>query len=306
MSTRTSRLLNKVSNNGSAGSTLTVECPIGLTYHSIQFTLNTWTLAHLTEIRVVGNGEILQRYAQSSSPSMSGGEVLDKANQFNGLAAVGADNVVTIDFDRHNLLQRAGQEATAIGTGMTANVAAQLSAAAAAQGLAISVEPDPTPLTSLTLEIDIDAGAGAGSLDRFLAYQSEPTALGVTKLIRAFNYGPTGAGEYEITDLPMGDVINKIYIVSQAGVGTDVEFSRVRVEIDNFIAFDRTPTENDVTQTNGVHVPQNNLFVIDPTEMGYGSEGFVTGDVSEFLLRLTMTDADQLLVLVEYIGGVNV
>jgi len=300
MSFKTTRPLNKINNNGVAGSTITVECPIGLTYHQIYFDLlGAWTLVDIDEMRLVLNGEIVQRWARSTAPALSGGEVMDLTSQFNG--SVPFSTTVTWDFDRHNLLTRQGQEVSAVGTGLTPNVAAQLMAAAAAQGVQIQIAPDPQPVTNMTLEIDIAAGAGVGSLNNFRASQSDPSAVGITKVVRAFNYEPTGAGDYEITDLPLGALINKIYILGDDG--GNIPFSRCIMEIDNFKAFDRTPDLNDRINVDGVRVPQPNLFVIDPTEQGFSSDGITTAGISELVIRLTMTSASQLLCLVEYLDA---
>lgn len=305
MANETTRKITKITNNSSPGATITAECPIALTYHQIRGKLeNGWTVADMDEIRIVGNGEILQRYPRCTSPALSGGQVLNAVNAFNGFEV--HDDRFVIDFDRHNLLTRAAQQVTAFGTGLTAKVAAQMTAQAAANGVTVEVQQDPTPLTSMTLEIDIDpAAAATGLLGRLLAYQTGPSAIGLIKLLRTYIEQATASGEYDITSITKGDLINKIYIFGQAGATANVPFNRVRVEIDNYIAFDRTPEENTDTQNDyGVRFPQPNLFVIDPTEKGYGNDGYVTANISDFLVKLNMDEASNMMVLVEYIGGV--
>ncbi len=259
--------------NGVAeGATATLNMPIGLTYHSLLLTRGgtAFTNAHIAEVRLKGNGRELM--------VMSGAE-LDSINQFDGHAAAGAA-LTRIDFERPNLLTRQGRELTAIGTGSPADRAS-----------------NPTPLSTLQLEVDI-AGSTAPTLSA-KALQSGPSPLGALKKRRRFNYSVAGAGDYEISDLPKGDLIDKIFIFHTGNV------TGVKLDRNNFRAFDRSDAENDLIQTDGVRVPQTNLFVIDPSESGNGGEALVTDGVSDFRLIVTTSGADTLGVMVDYLGGLQ-
>lgn len=254
-----------------AGQTATLRLPIGLTYHQLWTTFTGVTLAQMNELRVVANGEVIQRYGS--------GTLLDSYNQFDGrVAAVGAANILCIDFDRFGMRTRAGEEFTALGTGLG---------------------NDPTPLTTLSLEMDIDAGAAASTLAT-VAVQSVPRALGLIKKVRAFTYNPAGAIVFEISDLPKGDLINRIFIDFSAG-----NLQNLQIERDNFRVFDRSDTVNERIQTDGIRVPQASQYVYDPTEAGNGAESLVTQDVNDLRFFLDHTAAATDTIAVEYIGGIS-
>ena len=263
--------------NGVAeGATATLNMPIGLTYHGLILTRGgtAFTNAHIAEMRLKGNGRELM--------VMSGAQ-LDTINQFDGHAAAGAA-LTFVDFERANLLTRAGRELTAIGTG------APQSLTKGAAGY------NPTPLSTLQLEVDI-SGSTAPTLSA-KAVQSGPSPLGTLRKRRRFNFSVAGAGDYEISDLPKGDLIDKIYIGHTGNV------TGVKLDRDNFRAFDRTDAENDLIQTDGVRVPQTNWFVIDPSERGNGGEALVSA-VNDFRLIVGTSAADTLTVLVDYLGGLQ-
>jgi len=177
-----------------------------------------------------------------------------------------------------------GRELTAIGTGMPQNLQ---------QG-----QPgyNPTPLSTLQVEVDI-SGSTAPTLSA-KAVQSGPSPLGTLKKRRRFSYSVAGAGDYEISDLPKGDLIDKIYVFHTGNL------TGVKLDRDNFRAFDRLDGENDLIQTDGVRVPQTNLFVIDPSERGNGGEALVSA-VNDFRLIATTSAADTLTVLVDYLGNLQ-
>lgn len=263
-----------------ASSTATCRLPIGLTYHQVYVELGNVAagpgpeLTDVTEIRIVANGENIQRIV--------GGAVLDSYNQFDGRAAfpaAGAAGYLTLDFDRYGLRTRAGEELTALGTGMPG---------------------DPNPVTTLSIEMDIGAGATSPTLSA-VARQSVPQNLGVIKKLRTFNYSLQGAGDLEISTLPKGDIINRIFFGNDANAT-----SELKVERDNFIVFQREAALNSLIQNDGVRVTQANYYVYDPTETGDGAEGLVTADVNDLRFTLTGTGAINYTVGVEYIGTIDI
>lgn len=261
--------------------TATLNMPIGLTYHSLLLSYSGITLAQMTEIRLKGNGRVL--FTQSATD-------LDISNRYLGMQA-SAGGLLSIPFDREGLITRAGQELTAIGTG------APLDPNQTING---QINPmfNPTPLT--TLQLEIDCAAGSTPVLSAKAIQSEPRPLGVMVKRRKFSYTVAGAGDYEVSDLPRGDLIDKILVKQSAA-----NVTRVVVERDNFVIFDRTAAENTFAQNDGIRKPQASWFVIDPTENGYGSEAIVTENVQDLRLRFTCSAAVTLTLYVDYLGGLQ-
>lgn len=265
-----------------ASQTATLNLPIGLTYHSILLTYSGVTLAQMTEVRIKGNGRLIQTYSAAD---------LDSINKYTGLQG-SAGGLITLPFDRENLITREGQELTAIGTGAPFDPNQFL-----ADGRTFNPNYNPTPLTTFQLEIDL--AAGSTPVLSAKAIQSAAKPLGAMIKRRRFNYNPTGAGTFEISDLPKGDLIDKIYIKQSVDAVT-----KVTLERDNFIVFERTKAENNFIQTDGVRVPQSNWFVIDPTENGYGSESIVTL-VNDFRLKIDTSGPVALTIYVDYLGGLG-
>jgi len=256
-----------------AGQTATLRCPIGLTFHQLWTTFTGVTLAQMDEIRVVANGQTIMRFAS--------GTLLDRYNQYEGRsAAVGAESIFCIDFDRFGLRTRAGEEFTKLGTG---------------------VPQDPTPVTSLTIEIDINAAAAASTLAT-VAVQSVPSPVGLIKKFRTFTFVAAGAGDLEIDTIPKGDAINKAYFDHSAG-----NINTLRIERDTFVVFQRTDGLNNRIQADGVRVPQGigTQFVYDPTEHGNGAENLVTQGVNDLRFILGHSAAATDTVGVEYIGSLE-
>lgn len=259
----------------SAGSIATLDMPIGLTYHGL---LINGDLDDLDQLRLLGNGRTLFTVDADD---------LDTHNLFDGRSQASATQFY-LDFERYGLDNAVGadvaetirgRELTAIGTGIRPN------------------EANPIELSTLQLEMDIKSAAVSPSFSA-KALQSPARRLGFLKKRRKFNHTVSGAGEFEISDLPRGDLIDKIYIHTANG-----NINRVKMEKDNFLAYDRTPDENNLIQLDGVRVPQDNLFVIDPSERGRGDEAIVTNDVSDFRLKIDLSGADTLTIYVDYLGA---
>lgn len=251
-----------------AGATATQRLPIGLTFHQLWIEYAGVTLAQMNEIRIVANGQPIMVY--------DSGTDLDRLNQFQGRSAAGG--ILAIDFDRYGLTDQAQREFTALGTGNPG---------------------DPSPVTTLQVEIDLDAGAAAPVLSA-RAVQSVPQNLGLIKKVRKFGYSPGGAIDFEISDLPKGDVINMLEFAFSAN-----DLTRLKVERDTFVVFDREDQLNERIQADGKRVPQANSFVYDPTEEGVGTEGLITAGVNDLRFIASMSGAATLRLHCEYIGGID-
>ena len=253
-----------------AGQTATLRLPIGLTFEQLWTEFTGVTLAQMDEIRVVANGQTIQQWDT--------GTILDGFNQFEGRSA--ASGILCIDFNRFGMRTQESEEFTSIGTGQPG---------------------DPSPVTTFQVEIDINAGAGASTMAS-RAVQSVPKALGLFKKVRKFTYSPTGAIDFEIADLPKGDVLNQISFIPSAN-----DITRMQIQRDTFTVFDREDQLNERIQIDGIRVPNvaSNIFVYDPTENGIGTEGLITAGVNDLRFILSMSGAATLNVQAVYIGGLN-
>lgn len=263
MATRQTRLMPPF-DGYAAGQTATLRCPIGLTYHALLLFIDGPTVAQLTELRVIANGVTIHRYSAAD---------LLKLNVYFGFPTTA--EYYYISFDRAHLLQRAGMELTALGTG----------------------DPDdPTPIQTLTVEVDVAAGATTTKIEAW-AIQSDPTPAGLIRKVRKFGYAIAAAGDLQISDLPKGDLINSLMIVGAP--------TRLRVEVNNYAVFDRTTVANRVIQANGYErVPGNADYFFDTSEYGYASDALVTAGVADlrFIATFGASDAD-IPVYVEYLGA---
>jgi len=261
---RTARLPGVEGNT--PGNTAVLRIPRGRTYHRLFMEYSGVTLAEMTEIRLVINGDVRARF--------KGADFMDTYNQFEGRAA--AAGILTIDFDRYNLRTIDAENVTAIGTG----------------------DPnDPTPVTSLSLEIDI-AAAAIAPLFTFTAETTPASQIGLIKAVKNFTYNPTSAGEYDIVDLPRGPIINRLVL-------QNANITRVQIERDDTIIFDRSKALNAVKQADGVRSPNSNWFVVDPTENGVGASGILTAGVQSFNVKIWLSAAGAVPVLAEYLDGIE-
>jgi len=261
-----------------ASSTAVFTLPLNGTYCGIILTFNGGTgltVARMNKIRLKINGREIF--------SISGTE-MDTINKFLGRAAATATNMY-IDFERVKLKSRDAVELTAIGTGMP-------------------LQPDntqpnynPTPAQSIQLEVDIDPTAVSPTLSG-KAVLLPPAPLGIINKRRTFTYSPAAAGVFEVSDIPKGDSIDRIFI-SHGGILSDVAIDR-----DNFRYYERTNAENALIQGDGVRVPQTNWHVIDPSATGDGGD-YISTLCADFRIRHNITGAGTLKLFVDYLGGLQ-
>jgi len=256
-----------------AGQTATLRLPISRTYHQLLVTYGGATLAQINEIRVVANGEVIQR--------ITGATKLNVINQYEGRNAAGG--VIVLDFERYGLLTRAGREVTAIGTGVNDRAI------------------DPFPVSTLALEVDIDAAAVGPTLSA-KAIQSAARPIGFVKKIREYNYSPAAAGVFEISDLPKRGIINKLMFDGH----TANVYTSLVIERDNFIVFERDMTENRLAQNDGVRSPQADYVIYDPTERGYAAEGLTTENVQDLRFKINLTNSGPFTLTVETIEPLEI
>ncbi|DAB27338.1 MAG: hypothetical protein A2513_04400 [Sulfurimonas sp. RIFOXYD12_FULL_33_39] len=257
-----------------AGQTATFKLPIGRRYHALYLTYSgtTFALLHMNEIRVIVNGKVIHRYS---------GVECDTMNKFDGRAA--ANGTLTIPFDRYKLKTVPAEIETALNTG--------------------SIDPKTgVSITSVTVEIDIDALAVAPVLS-MTALQSDTLVGGAGTILHRgkFNYSPTGAGEFAISDLPRGNSTsmaqNRIVFIPDVN-----SISKVTIERNGYTVFERSKALNEMIQTDGVRKPQSGYIVVDRTEGGYGGDPLSLLQVHDLRYKLEMTGASNITILTENLG----
>lgn len=267
------------------GSTATFKLPIGRRYHLLYLlgAATTITVADLTEIRVLVNNKIIQRFS---------GTERNLLNKFDGRedAAISAAafNLV-IPFDRYGILTKAGEEETALNTG--------------------SVDPNTgKSITSLAVEVDLAAPGGITGTPSLEMYATTSEALpggpGTVMHVRKSARDYTAASQYDVADLPRGgettQFINRIALLPSTST-----LESLKIEANAYTLFERTAALNERAQRDGIRVPQAGAYVIDRTEHGYGGDPLDVRNLDDFRLKFTTGAAMQLVSLVEYMGGVG-
>lgn len=227
-----------------AGQTAVIKLPVGFTYHGVIIPFSGVTLAQMNEIRLVVNGDVMQRWV--------GGDRLDSVNQFDQQTAAGS--LLRLDFERRGLITRQAREHTVLGTGWNGTPAGRK-------------EPDPRPVSSAQIEIDIDAAASAPSLSYVIARRSAPQPSGDLLRVIRKPYTASASGDMVISDLPVyGGLINRIHFVN-------ANINSLKLELDNQTVFERTAAENQRIQSDyGIRTPQSGIETIDFSEAGYGGD----------------------------------
>ena len=271
----------KTTRNGQSFESVTVggtsvsRLPLGLSYEKIMVPYGgaTFGPANMGEIRIVANGEVIRRYADATK--------LDTINQFDKIGAASTGKVLVIPFVRNGLITKAARDLTILGTGMPRG------------------QSNPNPITTLALEIDIKSDADAPTLSTPVLHQTFPRNTGAILKTRQYFYSPQGAGNFDIADIPKGELFNRIFFF-----GDNID--KLTILRDNFTAFERTKAINERFQVDGKRAPQSGVFVFDPTEEGFGAEGLVTFNVQDLRFRLEMSGAEDIEVVVETISALNV
>ena len=267
-----------------AGGTATFRIPVGRRIHALYldyaYNASTQNVADFEEIRIFANGQVIQRFT---------GTERDVLNQFDGKAA--SIGVLEIPFDRSGLKTVAGQEETAINTGV-----------ADAQGRKI---------TSMYMEIDLNSGMTIAASDLALyAKQSDaiPGGPGTIPYIRREQRNPAGAdSDFQISDLvnpgvnaPDKVALNRITFAPSTG-----SISNLKIDRNTYNIFDRTDELNRVVQNAGVRAAQSGYYMIDTTENGYGGEPIDLFGMTDYRYRLNVSAAMTLTCLSEYLGVLN-
>lgn len=252
-----------------AGQTATCKLPIGRRFHHLFLEYSGVTLAQMTEIRVLANAKVIQRFSAAQRDSM---------NKFQGMPA--AAGILQIPFDRWGLMNRAQEEVTALNTNVQ--------------------DQNGNAVRSLTVEIDVSAGTPVLAL---YAEQSAPVpgGPGLILQIRKDTRSPAGAGTFDIADLPFNSpsffALNMVHFIPSAGT-----ISKGVIERDLVNMWERKTALNEFVQNNGVRVPQAGWWSIDRTESGYGDDTLELAGVKDYRYKLDVSGAMTITCISEYVG----
>jgi hypothetical protein len=271
-------------NSITAGGTITFRLPIGRRYH-VMYLIGLGTLltvADMTEIRILANGKVIQRFS---------GTHRDQMNQFDGrAAAVVSANAfnLPIPFDRFGILTRAGEEETALKTG--------------------TVDPQTGKvINALSVEIDTAATHAITSMDLY-ATTSETDAAnpgpGTVPYCLKSTRDFTSSTQYDIADLPRGGVttqfIDRIFMIPSTGT-----LDTFKVLANQYTVFERTDALNRRAQLDGIRIPIAGQYVVDRTEHGYGGDPFDLRGLNDWRLQLTPSAALTLTAYTHYLGALG-
>lgn len=267
-----------------AGATTTFRLPIGRRYHKMQLIGGgtAFAPADLTEIRVLLNNKVVQRFS---------GADRDIMNQFDGRAAAAYSDAafhLEIPFDRYGILTKAGEEETAINTG--------------------SVEPNTgKAINAFSIEIDIAASGPSGTLTLDLyATTSEqlPNGPGTVPFILKSTRDFSSAAQYEVSDLPRGGVTTQFMdrLFMKPSTSTLDSF---KVLANQYTVFERTARINEREQIDGIRVPQAGWYCLDRTEHGYGGDPFDLRGLDDWRVQFVTGAAMSLTLYSHYLGGLG-
>ncbi len=266
-----------------ANTTATCRIPVGRRIHSLYlmyaYHVSTQNVSHFTEIRIYANDEVIQRFS---------GVERDTLNQFDGLSA--STGILEIPFDRKALKTVAGQEETALNTGVA--------------------DKHGRKISSMYMEIDI-GGATITATD-FSLYAKESDSLpggpGTIPFIRKEKRNPAGADtDFQISDLvnpgvnaPDKVALNRITFKPSTG-----SIANIKIDRNQYNIYDRTDALNRVIQAAGVRSPVSGYYMVDATENGHGGEPISLFGMTDYRYRLDVSAAMTLTCISEYFGTLS-
>lgn len=280
--------LQKVSGVAGDG-TFTVDVPVGFTYHDFIFLMGgtIFDKSHISDLKLLVNGIVRQHLRTATE--------LETRNKFDRLSAVTSAQL-RWPMGRAGLDLREARERTYLGTGISEAQRAQLQSMTGPNAHLY----DPVEVTSVQIT-GVITGATAPTLEVWVN-RSAPRPTNVLQKIRNFVRNPSGAGDFEISDLPLNEPLSRVIFKDSAGAG---DISRVQLVVNSIQVFDRTPVMNSLLQTDGVRTPQAGYFVYDPAEDGAGNNAPPVGPKDDVRWIITCTGAMTLDIQYETIGYLN-
>jgi len=258
-------------------STAVCELPIGRMIHSIDLALSV--LANANEIRVLVNGNIVQRYTAAQ---------LNAMNQYFGYTAAGAtSSILRIFFDRPGLANIAYAEQTAIRTGVE----------------------DVRGVTVSSVRVEVDIGGTlttvAGTYESSFN-QELPNGQHMLRYVQTRVYPGQASGENQIFDLPRGSIrealLDTLFLIPSAN-----DINSFKVFKNEQRVLERSKELNERFQNDGggngpSRVPQSGYIAVDWSERGVATNSLSLGDAQQLELRFETSAALDLTALVCTLG----
>ena len=243
-----------------ASQTANITIPVGPTYDEIHVEYSGVTLAQMTGVRVGLNADDIVDVTATELVMMEG----HKAN------AASAGNF-TIPF--REIMAR-----TFFGANLT--------------GL-VTLSTD-----TITLEIDIAAGAAAPVLNAWAVTSPARRSRAVYPRLKRYSTTPGATGDFEFHTLPRGNRIKRIFIGGGVGVIDSLEIERT-VNGNSSKIWKASKLRNDYQLGRHGLVPQTGYYSFDSTYEGFISEKMLVTASQSFVLRMNVTTAGTLPILVE-------
>lgn len=252
--------------NVSAGSTATLDIPVGRTIDRIAFAYSGITLPQMKNLKVMVNGKTIQEYPN--------GEYLQKINAYYGLTDTAG--FLTINFVRPEMANIPQRRLTGLGT---------------------------VDIDSFQVSFDIDSAATAPVISA-TAIQSEPTNIGSILKIKRFPMASSVSGLLEIDKIVKGNAIRAIHIVD-IDAAADTKPTSLEVEMDSVKVFEASATLAAEMQKQHGRTPQSDIYHCDFTLEGDFGQALLTQKAQDFRIRPTLANAGAIDVVVEYLDGLN-
>lgn len=247
-----------------AGSTATLNIPVGRTIDSLTLAYAGAGLAEMENIKVIVDGKTIQEYPD--------GTFIEKMNKYYGLADDAG--YLTLHFVRPEMANILQRRFTGLGT---ANI------------------------QSLQVSFDIDAAA-TNPVVSATAIQSEPSSLGSILKVKRFPMGNTPQGLSEMDKIVKGPTIRAIHIFDVDGAA-DTKPTSLEVEMDSVKVFEATAAIAEQLQKKHGRTPQTGIYHCEFTQEGDFGQALVTAKAQDLRIRPTLGAAGAIDVMVEYIDN---
>lgn len=255
-----------------AGSTATLNCPVGKTYERFVLSyagtnMTQANLQMLKNIQLIINGKTVMTWATAAD--------IESINKFYGRQANAGQLVIYLN--RTELADPAQNRITGLGT---------------------------SDVKTLSLTMDLDAalaGAVAPTITAS-AILSEPQPLGLFCKLKKFVFNSSVTGQIEIADLPRGPRIMAVHLLKATAGVTDI--SDIEFEIDSLKIVKGSRQVIEELQKEQGFVPQSAVgtswsFNVDKDIF----QALVTETAKDMRIRPTLLNAGAITAYVEYLDG---
>ena len=275
-----------------AGATATFRIPTGHRFHRLwlEYTYNATTqnLADFEEIRIFINSNLIQRYTATQR---------DTLNQYDGRTTT--NGYLCIPFDRYDLKQMAGEEETALNTGV--------------------VGKDGRAIVQMYMEIDLNSGMTITASDLTLYAEvsetiktlanGDPAGPGTIPYLKNEQRSVSGADtDFQISDLinPGVNAPDKMLLTRVTFIPSANAINNLKIKRNNYEMFNRPDALNRAIQNGNRRTAQSGYYTIDTTENGNGGDMINLKNMTDFRYHLDVTGAATITVLSEYLGVIPV